>query len=65
MAGLAPDAAHFFKFLFVLVLYTFAMTLFVGSSFSVLPIDSQMFAEFPACLHIPQWWYCHSVIGAI
>ncbi|KAG8867553.1 hypothetical protein FRC20_005471 [Serendipita sp. 405] len=28
MAGLAPDAAHFFKFLFVLVLYTFAMTLF-------------------------------------
>lgn len=30
MAGLAPDAAHFFKFLFVLVLYTFAMTLFVS-----------------------------------
>ncbi|PVG02198.1 hypothetical protein CPB86DRAFT_751576 [Serendipita vermifera] len=28
MAGLAPDAAHFFKFLFVLVLFTFAMTLF-------------------------------------
>ncbi|KIM28831.1 hypothetical protein M408DRAFT_68953 [Serendipita vermifera MAFF 305830] len=28
MAGLAPDAAHYFKFLFILVLYTFAMTLF-------------------------------------
>ncbi|RDB24157.1 putative ATP-dependent permease [Hypsizygus marmoreus] len=28
MAGLAPDAAHFFKFLFILVLYTLAMTLF-------------------------------------
>lgn len=30
MAGLAPDAAHYFKFLFILVLYTFAMTLFVS-----------------------------------
>lgn len=29
MAGLAPDAEHFFKFLFILVLYTLAMTLFV------------------------------------
>jgi ABC-type multidrug transport system ATPase subunit/ABC-type multidrug transport system permease subunit len=28
MAGLAPDAAHFFKFLLILVLYTLAMTLF-------------------------------------
>ncbi|KAI0333180.1 hypothetical protein GY45DRAFT_1320127 [Cubamyces sp. BRFM 1775] len=28
MAGLAADAAHFFKFLFILVLYTLAMTLF-------------------------------------
>lgn len=28
MAGLAHDAAHYFKFLFVLVLYTLAMTLF-------------------------------------
>ncbi|KAH7890070.1 ABC-2 type transporter-domain-containing protein [Phlebopus sp. FC_14] len=28
MAGLAPDAAHFFKFLFILVLYTLVMTLF-------------------------------------
>ncbi|EJF62714.1 ABC transporter [Dichomitus squalens LYAD-421 SS1] len=28
MAGLADDAAHFFKFLFILVLYTLAMTLF-------------------------------------
>ncbi|TFK34870.1 hypothetical protein BDQ12DRAFT_635810 [Crucibulum laeve] len=28
MAGLAADAAHFFKFLFILVLYSLAMTLF-------------------------------------
>ncbi|KZT03476.1 ABC transporter [Laetiporus sulphureus 93-53] len=28
MVGLAPDAAHFFKFLFILVLYTLVMTLF-------------------------------------
>jgi len=28
MAGLAGDAAHFFKFLFILVLYTLAMTLY-------------------------------------
>lgn len=28
MAGLANDAAHFFKFLFILVLYTLAMTLY-------------------------------------
>ena len=32
MAGLAHDAAHFFKFLFILVLYTLAMTLFVRAS---------------------------------
>lgn len=31
MAGLAQDAAHFFKFLFILVLYTLAMTLFVSA----------------------------------
>jgi hypothetical protein len=29
MAGLAGDAAHFFKFLFILVLYALAMTLWV------------------------------------
>jgi hypothetical protein len=29
MAGLAHDAAHYFKFLFILVLYTLAMTLYV------------------------------------
>lgn len=28
MVGFAHDAAHFFKFLFILVLYTLAMTLF-------------------------------------
>jgi len=30
MAGLSPDAASFFKFLFILVLYAAAMTLFVS-----------------------------------
>ena len=29
MAGLAHDPAHYFKFLFILVLYTLAMTLYV------------------------------------
>ena len=30
MAGLAPHAANFFKFLFILVLYTLAMALYVS-----------------------------------
>lgn len=34
MAGLAHDAAHFFKFLFILVLYTLAMTLYVSVDFT-------------------------------
>jgi hypothetical protein len=29
MAGLSPTAAHFFKFLLILVLYSLAMTLYV------------------------------------
>jgi hypothetical protein len=29
MAGLAHDAAHYFKFLLILVLYTLVMTLWV------------------------------------
>ena len=37
MAGLAHDAAHFFKFLFILVLYTLAMTLFVSISIFTVP----------------------------
>ena len=32
MAGLVHDAAHFFKFLFILVLYTLAMILFVSAA---------------------------------
>jgi len=37
MAGLTPQAAHFFKFLLILVLYTICMTLFnflIGSAIS-------------------------------
>jgi hypothetical protein len=37
MAGLAPDAAHFFKFLLILVLYTIAMTLWVRAPVPVRP----------------------------
>lgn len=33
MAGLAHDAAHYFKFLFILVLFSLAMTLFVRIGF--------------------------------
>ena len=38
MAGLAHDAAHFFKYLFILVLYTLAMTLFVRSFTMAFPL---------------------------
>lgn len=38
MAGLAHDTAHFFKFLFILVLYTLAMTLYVSLLLSI-PAD--------------------------
>ena len=34
MAGLAPHAANFFKYLLILVLYTISMTLFVSVSLS-------------------------------
>jgi len=30
MAGLSPDAARFFKFLLILVLYAISMALYVG-----------------------------------
>lgn len=43
MAGLAHDAAHFFKFLLILVLYSLAMTLFVrflsNHSFVITPLN--------------------------
>ena len=35
MAGLAPHAANYFKFLLILVLYTISMALFVRASLSV------------------------------
>jgi hypothetical protein len=34
MAGLEPHAANFFKFLFIIVLYTICMTVFVCSPLS-------------------------------
>lgn len=36
MAGLSHEAAHFFKFLFILVLYTLVMTLFVRLIYRIL-----------------------------
>jgi hypothetical protein len=37
MAGLAPDAARFFKFLFILILYSLGMTFWVRLSSSGFP----------------------------
>src|SRR5882757_1771134 len=50
MAGLAHDAAHFFKFLLIIVLYTLIMTLFVRFCYLILPrliIYRSYRAEFP------------------
>ena len=40
MAGLAPHAANYFKFLLILVLYTISMALFVRLSLSPSPFSS-------------------------
>ena len=48
MAGLAPHAANFFKFLLILVLYTIAMTIFVRSFHACTETDPDVrAAEFP------------------
>lgn len=65
MAGLAHDAAHFFKFLFILVLYSLAMTLFVRPA----PLPPSRNAkpglvEFPSCDRVPQRGDRHPVFGA-
>ena len=64
MAGLAHDAAHFFKFLFILVLYTLAMTLFVRLSQYPLPSHSRLtyarHTELPPRLRLPQRRHRHS-----
>ena len=63
MAGLAHDAAHFFKFLFILVLYTLAMTLFVRllPSISILHyhLTYARHTELPPRLCLPQRRYRH------
>jgi hypothetical protein len=54
MAGLAADAAHFFKFLFILVLYTLAMTLFVSDISCVISRHiNPPFPELPARHSLP------------
>ena len=65
MAGLANDAAHFFKFLFILVLYTLAMTLFVSDILTIFCLCRPVRPELPACHPLPQRWYCHSLICAV
>lgn len=59
MAGLAHDAAHFFKFLFILVLYSLAMTLFVSSDplcrHAARSLISAPHKELPARLLLPKW----------
>ncbi len=49
MAGLAHDAAHFFKFLFILVLFSLAMTLFVRT----LPPLSDLGSSLTPALELP------------
>ena len=62
MAGLAHDAAHFFKFLFILVLYSLAMTLFVSNrSLIHRYTDFLTFLsgiEFPPRMFLPERWRC-------
>lgn len=72
MAGLAPDAAHFFKFLFILVLFAFAMTLFVRYNSILSPAwilahsrHIILSTELPARLYLPQRRYCHPLIRSL
>lgn len=63
MAGLAHDAAHFFKFLFILVLFTLVMTLFVRGVFvGTRQHLTCWHVELPACNTVPQWGYRDSCI---
>jgi hypothetical protein len=65
MAGLAHDAAHFFKFLFIIVLYTLVMTLFVRRYivYRILPpliTDRPYHTELLIRNAIPKRRDCHS-----
>lgn len=68
MAGLAPEAVHFFKFILILALYSLCMTLFVRS-FS--PIVLQYLADFPRCLEfsirntVSKRWHRHPPVGLV
>jgi hypothetical protein len=57
MAGLAPDAALYFKFLFILVLYTLSMTLFVRSISCLVLMYSSLLRplELPPRDSVQQW----------
>lgn len=57
MAGLAHDAAHFFKFLFILILYSLAMTLFVSPLRNTIcpHSNTQLPPEFPPGDSLPEW----------
>ena len=64
MAGLAHDPAHYFKFLFILVLYTLCMTLFVSLNFPIRPASADPSAELPPRDTLPKRRYRHPHFGA-
>lgn len=64
MAGLAHDASHFFKFLFILVLYTLVMTLFVRPFCMHMFGPSLVATELPSCNTLPQWGYRNPYLGS-
>ena len=64
MAGLSPSAAHFFKFLLMLVLYTLAMTLYVSSVPSTSSQEAQtLIPEFPARHILQKRWYRYTSLS--
>lgn len=65
MAGLAHDAAHFFKFLFILVLYTLVMTLWVRILFVATRAGlTSRITELPARNRLPQRRYRNPRLGS-
>lgn len=67
MAGLAHDAAHFFKFLFILILYSLAMTLFVSPLLHTISPHSntQLPPEFPLGDSLPEWRHCDTPLCSL
>lgn len=65
MAGLSPHADRFFKYLFILVLYSLAMVQFVRVSTRnnpILELTMQFLTEFCSRGTLPEWWHRHSTL---